>query len=242
MMMAGPCAVESEDQLENIAETLVTAGVKIIRGGVFKARTSPYSFQGLGLNGLKIFSKIAKKNNLSIITEVLDIRDIEKMLPYCDIFQIGSRNMQNFALLREIGKLKKAVLIKRNMSSTIQELLLAAEYVLSNGNPNVILCERGIRTFETETKNTLSLSAIPLIKEISHLPIIVDPSHATGKKTLVPAMTKAAIAAGADGILIDIHPNPKKALCDGSQALKPGEFLQLMQKIKPIAWAIGRDI
>lgn len=241
-IMAGPCAVESKTQMEIICKAVKAAGAKILRGGAFKPRTSPYSFEGLGTEGLKIMYTIAKKYGLKVITEVVDTRDIKTVGLYSDIFQIGARNMQNFNLLKEIGKTNKPVLLKRGMNATVKELLLAAEHIMINGNPKVILCERGIRTFESETRNTLALATVPLIKELSHLPIIVDPSHSTGKPTLVAPMTKAAVAAGADGILIDVHHNPEEALCDGDQAIKPAAFAQLMKKLQPIAKAIGRTL
>jgi len=241
-MMAGPCAVENEAQMETAAKAVKKAGAEIMRGGAFKPRTSPYSFEGLGTDGLKLLSQTAKRHGLKTVTEVLDIRDIGTVDKYADIFQIGARNMQNFNLLKEVGKTKKPVLLKRGMSSTVKEFLLAAEHIMTNGNSNVILCERGIRTFETETRNTLALATVPLIKELSHLPIVVDPSHSTGKPSLVAPMTKAAIAAGADGILVDVHPNPEEALCDGDQAIRPEAFEKLMIELKPIAEAVGRNL
>jgi 3-deoxy-7-phosphoheptulonate synthase len=241
-MMAGPCAVESEEQMETAASAVKAAGAKILRGGAYKPRTSPYSFEGLGPDGLIVLSNTAKRHGLKVITEVLDIRDIETVGKHTDIFQIGTRNMQNFNLLKEVGKTNKPVLLKRGMSATVKEFILAAEHIMKNGNAQVILCERGIRTFETETRNTLALATIPLVKELSHLPIIVDPSHSTGKPSLVPAVTKASIAAGADGILIDVHPNPCEALCDGDQAITPATFHQLMNELEPIAKAVGRQL
>jgi 3-deoxy-7-phosphoheptulonate synthase len=241
-MMAGPCAVENETQMETSALAVKKAGVEIMRGGAYKPRTSPYAFEGLGPEGLKLFSKVAKNHGLKIVTEVLDVRDIELVEKYTDIFQIGTRNMQNFILLKEVGKTKKPVLLKRGMSATVKEFLLAAEHIMMNGNPNVILCERGIRTFETETRNTLALATVPLVKELSHLPIVVDPSHSTGKPSLVGPVTKAAIACGADGILVDVHPNPEEALVDGDQAITPEVFAKLMEELKPIVKAIGRTI
>jgi len=241
-MMAGPCAVETAEQMETSAKAIKAAGATIMRGGAFKPRTNPYSFEGLGLPGLELLSQTAARHGLKTITEVLDIRDIEAICKHTDILQIGTRNMQNFILLKEIGKTRKPVLLKRGMSATVKEWVLAAEHILMNGNPNVILCERGIRTFETETRNTLALASVPLVKEISHLPVIVDPSHSTGKPSLVAPMTKAAIACGADGILIDVHPNPQEALCDGDQAIKPEVFAKLMEDLRPIAAAIGRTI
>lgn len=239
-IMAGPCAVESETQMESIAGEMKKAGVQIMRGGAYKPRTSPYSFEGLGTDGLELLSSVAKRHGLKTITEIVDIRDIDIVGKHTDIFQIGTRNMQNFNLLKEVGKTQKPVLLKRGMSATIKEFLLAAEHIMMNGNSKVMLCERGIRTFETETRNTLALATVPLVKELSHLPIIVDPSHSTGKPTLVSSMTKAAIAAGADGILVDVHPNPQEALCDGDQAIKPETFHKLMEELKPLTEAIGR--
>lgn len=241
-IMAGPCAVESETQMEISCRAVKAAGATILRGGAFKPRTSPYSFEGLGAEGLEIMSKTAKLHGLKTITEIVDIRDIEIVAKHTDIFQIGTRNMQNFNLLKEIGKTRKPVLLKRGMSATVKEMLLAAEHIMINGNSQVILCERGIRTFETETRNTLALATIPLVKEMSHLPIIIDPSHSTGKPALVAPMSKAAIAAGADGLLIDVHPNPEEALCDGDQAIKPETFSKLMEDLKLIAKAVGRTI
>jgi 3-deoxy-7-phosphoheptulonate synthase len=239
-LMAGPCAVETEEQTRLSAICANKAGAKILRGGAFKPRTNPYAFEGLKEEGLKILRKVADEFDMAVVTEVMDLRTIDIVEKYADILQIGTRNMQNFDLLKEVGKSKKPVLLKRGMSATIKEFLLAAEYILSNGNPNVILCERGIRTFETETRNTLALDAIPLIKEMSHLPIIVDPSHAAGKKKLISPLSKAAIACGADGLIIDIHPYPEKALCDGDQALLPEEFLKIIEELRPIAKAVGR--
>jgi 3-deoxy-7-phosphoheptulonate synthase len=242
VIMAGPCAVENEKQLEKIVSVMKKAGVAILRGGAYKLRTSPYSFEGLGRDGLLLMSKIAKKHRLKIVTEIIDVRDLDFVYQHTDIFQIGARNMQNFNLLKEIGKTDKPVLLKRAMSATVSELLFAAEHIISHGNKRVILCERGIRTFEPEIRNTLALGTVPLVHELSHLPIVVDPSHATGKASLVPAMAKAAIAAGADGLLIDVHPNPKEALCDGEQALYPAEFLKLLKELKILAKALGRQI
>lgn len=241
-VMAGPCAVESYEQTLTSAQTVKKCGVKILRGGAFKPRTGPYSFEGLGLEGLKILQQISKELDLRTVTEVLDIRDIEDVYRHADILQIGARNMQNFNLLKEVGKIDKPVLLKRGMSATVKEFLLAAEYILSNGNPNVILCERGIRTFENEVRNTLTLATVPLVKELSHLPIIVDPSHATGKPSLVSPMSRAAIAAGADGLLIDVHPHPEQAKCDGDQALLIDQFESLMKELHPVAKAINRHI
>lgn len=241
-LMAGPCAVENEEQIFDIAHRISNAGVKILRGGAFKPRTSPYSFQGLGEQGLKIMSEAARKYELLIVTEVMSIEQIEMVSNYADILQIGARNMQNFTLLKELGKIKKPVMLKRGLSSTIEELLLSAEYILSGGNKKVILCERGIRTFETYTRNTLDLSAIPAIKELSHLPIIVDPSHSTGRKELVKPMSKAAIAAGADGLVIEVHPNPEEALSDGAQSLDLDCFENLVSELGTVAQAVGRTL
>lgn len=242
MVIAGPCAIESESQMRACAQVAKQFGARMLRGGAYKPRGNPYSFEGLEREGLEILKKISNEVQLPSVTEVLDARDIDLVDQYTDMFQVGARNMQNFTLLKELGKRKKPVLLKRGMAATIQDLLLAAEHILSQGNPNVILCERGIRTFEQETRNTLSLSAIPLIKELSHLPIIVDPSHAVGKRSIIPSMTKASIAAGADGVMIDIHLNPEEALCDGDQALLPKDFQALMMDIKKIASAVDRFI
>ncbi|MFC1655433.1 3-deoxy-7-phosphoheptulonate synthase [Patescibacteria group bacterium] len=241
-MMAGPCAVENYKFTKEAAQACSAVGCRILRGGAFKPRTGPYSFQGLGEEGLKILKQIGEEENMAVVTEILDIRDIDLVAKYADILQIGARNMQNFNLLEEVGKIKKPILLKRGLSAKIKEWLLAAEYILSNGNPNVILCERGIRTFETETRCTLALSSVPLIKELSHLPIIVDPSHATGKPSLIPPMTKAAIACGADGIIVEVHPKPDEALCDGQQALIPEQFSKLIDELKPVAQAVGRTM
>lgn len=241
-MMAGPCAVENEAQMETIAKAVKASGARIMRGGAYKPRTSPYSFEGRGAEGLVLLKKTADRHGLKVITEVLDVRDIEIVSKHADILQIGTRNMQNFNLLKEVGKTQKPVLLKRGMSATVKEFLLAAEHIMKNGNTQVILCERGIRTFETETRNTLALATVPLIKEISHLPIIVDPSHSTGIPSLVPAVTKGAIACGADGILVDVHHNPCEALCDGDQAITPETFDKLMKELKPLAEAVGRTI
>ncbi|MEW6162477.1 MAG: 3-deoxy-7-phosphoheptulonate synthase [Nitrospirota bacterium] len=241
-VIAGPCAVESRTMLMSIAEKVKDAGASFLRGGAFKPRTSPYSFQGLGEEGLKYLSEARERTGLPVVTELMDPRDIEVILKYADIVQIGARNMQNFRLLLEVGTRDKPVLLKRSFSATIKEWLMAAEYIMSRGNQNVILCERGIRTFETATRNTLDLSAVPLLKQLTHLPVIVDPSHGAGKWDLVAPMSKAAVAAGADGLLIEVHINPEEALSDGEQSMKPGAFKKLMEELKPIAAAVGREI
>lgn len=240
--MAGPCAVENEEQMDIAAKRLSAAGIKILRGGAYKPRTAPYSFQGLREKGLKMIREAADRYNMAVITEVLDTRDVEKVANHADILQIGARNMQNFELLKEVGKSHKPVFLKRGMSATVNEFLLAAEYIVSSGNPNVMLCERGIRTFETATRNTLSLATVPLIKEMSHLPIIVDPTHATGKKSLIEPMIKAAIAAGADGFMVEVHPQPEKALCDAKQQITPDEFEAMLERVKPVAAAVGKEL
>jgi len=242
IVIAGPCSIESEEQLLKVAEKVKEAGAKILRGGAFKPRTSPYSFQGLGEEGLKILKEVSLRLNIPTVTEVMDPRDVELVARFADILQIGARNMQNFNLLKEVGQTQKPVLLKRGMSATIKEFLMSAEYILSGGNFNVILCERGIRTFEEATRNTLDLSCVPLVKELSHLPIIVDPSHATGKWNLVPPLSKAAVACGCDGLLIEVHPNPEEALSDGPQQLLPERFSLLMQDLKNIAQVVGRKI
>ncbi len=242
VVMAGPCVVENEKQIFEIARQVKALGAKILRGGAFKPRTSPYSFQGLGEEGLKLLAQVGKETGLAVVTEVMSVNQIELVGKYTDIFQVGARNMQNFVLLNELGKIKKPILLKRGMSATIEELLLSAEYILSQGNYEVILCERGIRTFENYTRNTLDLSAIPALKRLSHLPIIVDPSHATGRWRLVSPMAKAAIAVGADGLLIEVHPDPKSALSDGAQTLRLDTFTQLMKELSPIVQAVGREL
>jgi len=242
VLMAGPCAVENEEEIFETAEKVKAAGAKILRGGAYKPRTSPYSFQGLQEDGLKMLSKAGKQYGLKVITEVVDTRDVETVAAYSDILQIGARNMQNFRLLLEVGKTNKPVLLKRGLSATIEEWLMAAEYIASEGNPNIILCERGIRTFETATRNTIDISAIPVIRELSHLPIIVDPSHGTGTWKYVDAIAKAAIAAGAAGLMIEVHNNPEKALSDGPQSLKPEKFAKLVEELKAIAAAVNRKI
>jgi len=234
VVIAGPCSVESEEQMLKIAHTVKGAGANMLRGGAFKPRSSPYSFQGLGLKGLKILEKAREETGLPVVSEVLDPRDVAWMGEYVDVLQIGTRNMQNFSLLKEVGKSDKPVLLKRGMYSTLSEWLNCAEYILSGGNPNVILCERGIRTFESYTRNTLDLSAIPAIKELTHLPIIVDPAHATGKASLIPSMSLAAVASGADGLLVEVHTNPKEALSDKDQTLTPKQFSEMTKKIRAL--------
>lgn len=231
VVIAGPCSVESEDQMIKTAHKVKEAGAHMLRGGAFKPRTSPYDFQGLGLGGLKILEKAKRETGLPIVTEVIDPRDVSWVCEYADILQIGTRNMQNYALLKEVGRADKPVLLKRGMYSTLQEWLSCAEYILSEGNPNVILCERGIRTFETYTRNTLDLSIVPAVKEVSHLPIIVDPSHGTGRLSMIEPMSLAALTAGADGIIVEVHYNPCEALCDRDQAMPPAMFSCLMKKL-----------
>ncbi len=242
VVMAGPCAVENETQIHSSAEAVARSGAKILRGGAYKPRTSPYSFQGLGEEGLKIMRAAADKNNLAVVTEIMSPQLVDQVAAYSDILQVGTRNMQNYSLLEAVGKTTKPVLLKRGLMSTIEELLMSAEYILSNGNPNVILCERGIRTFEKYTRNTLDIAAVPIIKKLSHLPIIVDPSHATGKRDLVAPMSKCAIAAGADGLIIEVHPKPEEAFSDGAQSLTPDDFDKLMKELVQIAEAVGRTI
>jgi 3-deoxy-7-phosphoheptulonate synthase len=242
VVIAGPCAVENQEQLFETARAVKTSGAKILRGGAFKPRSSPYNFQGLGEEGLKMLREIRKETGLPVVTEVMDTRMVELVAAYTDMIQIGSRNMQNYPLLKEVGKQQKPVLLKRGMMATIEEFLLAAEYILNQGNEQVVLCERGIRTFETCTRNTLDLSAVPLLKRLSHLPVIVDPSHGTGLRWMVPAMAKAAVAVGADGLIMEVHYRPEEAICDGYQSLNLDEFAQLMIDLKKIAQAIGREI
>ena len=242
VVMAGPCAIESEEQLLTTAQAVKAAGATVLRGGAFKPRTSPYQFRGLGENGLKILAQAGKETQMPIITEVMSPDHVDLIAKYADILQIGARNMQNFVLLDEVGKIKKPVLLKRGLSSSIQEWLLAAEYVLAQGNEQVILCERGIRTFETHTRNTMDVSSIPIIEKVSHLPIIADPSHATGKWYLVSPLALAAVAAGADGLLIEVHPNPDLALADGPQSLTFENFRLLMSQLLPLAKAINRKL
>jgi 3-deoxy-7-phosphoheptulonate synthase len=241
-VMAGPCAVESESQIHDIAHQLREGGATVLRGGAFKPRTSPYSFQGMGLKGLEMLARAREATGLAIVTEALDPDGADLVAEYADIVQIGARNMQNYALLRRAGQTGKPVLLKRGMSATIDELLLAAEYVLAEGNESVILCERGVRSFDTHTRNLLDLSAIPVVKALSHLPIIADPSHGTGIRSKVIPMARAAVAAGADGLLVEVHPDPPRALSDGAQSLYPEQFGQLMSQIRDIAHAIDRDL
>ena len=241
-VIAGPCAVENRTIMMSIAEKVKAAGASFIRGGAYKPRTSPYSFQGLGEEGLQYLAEASRKTGLPVVTEIMDPRDLETILQYTDIIQIGARNMQNFRLLLEVGMCNKPVLLKRGLSATIKEWLMAAEYVMSKGNLEVILCERGIRTFETATRNTLDLSAVPVLKQKTHLPVVVDPSHGVGKWDLVAPMAKAAVAVGADGLLIEVHTNPENAMSDGEQSLKPDAFKKLMAELKLIAKAVGREI
>jgi 3-deoxy-7-phosphoheptulonate synthase len=242
IMMAGPCSAETEEQVAATAVAVKRAGAKILRGGAFKPRSSPYSFQGLGEEGLRMLRAAATQHDLKLVSEVMDITQIEMVDRYADILQVGARNMQNFTLLRELGHARKPVLLKRGISATIEEWLLSAEYVLSGGNGDVVLCERGIRTFENYTRNTLDISAIPVVKKLSHLPIIVDPSHGTGRRDKVVPMARAAVAAGADGLLVEVHPDPDHALSDGAQSLSPDQFDRLMAELRVIAPAIGRRI
>jgi 3-deoxy-7-phosphoheptulonate synthase len=239
---AGPCSVESLDQIQAVAEAVCKAGARILRAGAFKPRTSPYAFQGLGEKGLKLIRDAADKYGLFVVSEVMDPSQIQMMSGYVDIFQVGARNMQNYFLLRALGEVQKPVLLKRGMSATIEELLLSAEYILAGGNYNVVLCERGIRTFETYLRNTLDIAAIPVIKKLSHLPVVADPSHGTGRRDKVPPMARAAVAAGADGLLIEVHNDPDHALSDGAQSLTPGEFSQLMNELRIIAPAVDRHL
>ena len=241
-LIAGPCSVESAEQITNIASSVKMCGAGFLRGGAFKPRTSPYSFQGLELQGLELLKLAKKKTGLPIVTEIMSTSMIEKFNEEVDIIQVGARNMQNFDLLKELGKIKKPILLKRGLSATIEELLMSAEYIMAGGNEQVILCERGVRTFENYTRNTLDLSAIPVIKKLSHLPIIIDPSHATGKSWMVEPLSKAAIAAGADGLIIEVHNDPKNALCDGQQSITPEEYKILVEKLKKIANAVDREI
>ncbi len=240
-MIAGPCSVESYDQVDATAKKLASYGVKILRGGAFKPRTSPYAFQGLGEEGLKILREVADKYDMLVTSEVMEVNQIPMFLKYVDILQVGARNMQNFNLLKSLGEIRKPVLLKRGLSATIEELLMSAEYIMSGGNREVILCERGIRTFEPITRNTLDVSAIPVVQKISHLPIVVDPSHATGLRDKVAPMSKASVAAGADGLIIEVHNSPETALCDGAQSLYPEEFSELFNELKAFASIIKKE-
>jgi len=241
-VMAGPCSVESEEQLISIARAVKASGAKVLRGGAFKPRTSPYSFRGLEVEGLKLLALARQETGLAVVTEIMDPRQLDLICRYADILQIGSRNMQNYSLLEEVGRCRKPVLLKRGMSSTIEELLFAAEYVMKGGNSSVMFCERGIRTFETSSRNTMDLNAVPMLKRISHLPVIVDPSHGTGHWWMVPPLSKAAIAAGADGLLVEVHCDPQKALSDGPQTLRPDRFDQMMRELRRVALAIGAEL
>lgn len=242
IIMAGPCSVETREQVLEAAQIVKAGGAQILRGGAFKPRTLPYSFQGLGEEGLILLEEARKETGLPIVTEVMDADKVELVASYADILQIGTRNMQNFPLLKEVGRSDKPVMLKRGMSATIQEWLGCAEYILAEGNPNVIMCERGIRTFETITRNTVDISAAPILHMISHLPVIVDPSHGTGSRSLVPPMSMAAIAAGADGVMVEVHPHPEEALCDGAQSLSPEDFKSFIHDIKPIIAATNRRL
>jgi 3-deoxy-7-phosphoheptulonate synthase len=242
IVMAGPCAVESLEQMRETAIAVKKAGAHLLRGGAFKPRTSPYSFQGLGEEGLKILAQVREETGMHVVTEVMAPEQVELVAKYADVLQVGTRNMQNYALLNAVGQSKMPVLLKRGMMSTIEELLMSAEYIMSNGNHRVILCERGIRTFEKYTRNTLDINAVPVLKELTHLPVVVDPSHATGKWNLVKAASKAAVAAGADGLIIEVHPNPAEAASDGEQSLKPYRFAELMAEVARVASAVGRTV
>jgi 3-deoxy-7-phosphoheptulonate synthase len=242
IVMAGPCSVESERQILETAHAVAQAGARFLRGGAFKPRTSPYDFQGLEEEGLKLLAKAKRETGLGIITEVMSDRDVPLVAEYADILQIGARNMQNFALLKTLGKAQRPVMLKRGLSSTIKELLMSAEYVVAHGNPNVILCERGIRTFETATRNTCDIAAIAVLNELSHLPVVLDPSHATGKRSLVPPLCKAGVAIGADGLIVEAHPHPEKAMSDGAQSLSTVQFAEMMRDLKPYIdlWKLTR--
>jgi 3-deoxy-7-phosphoheptulonate synthase len=242
VVAAGPCAVESRDQINDVAEKVARAGAKLLRGGAFKPRSSPYSFQGLGEEGLKLMRDAADRNGLLVVSEVMDPSQIEVMMPYVDVMQVGARNMQNYHLLRALGEVDKPVLLKRGMSATLEELLLSAEYIMAGGNYKVILCERGIRTFDTYLRNTLDIAAIPVVKSLSHLPMFADPSHGTGRRDKVGAMARAAVAAGADGLIIEVHPDPERAMSDGAQSLYPKQFAELMDEVRAIAPAVRRSV
>jgi 3-deoxy-7-phosphoheptulonate synthase len=242
VVIAGPCSVEGLDMLRATARSVAASGARALRGGAFKPRTSPYSFRGLGEEGLEILAQVRAESGLPVVTEVMDTRQVELVASYADVLQVGARNMQNFALLTEVGRLRRPVLLKRGMSATVKDLLLAAEYVMTQGNPNVILCERGIRTFETATRNTFDLAAIPVLKRETHLPVIADPSHAGGVRHLVEPLSLAAVAAGADGLIVEVHPDPESATSDGEQSLDFGEFAALMRGLRPIVEAVGRTL
>jgi 3-deoxy-7-phosphoheptulonate synthase len=242
VVMAGPCAVESEEQILESAHAVKAAGATVLRGGAFKPRSSPYSFQGMEEEGLKLLAMAREETGLPIVTEVVNPRDVELVAKYADVMQVGARNVQNFALLKMLGKIDKPILLKRGMSTTIQEFLMSAEYILSEGNQRVILCERGIRTFETATRNTLDISAIPVLQEQTHLPIIIDPSHATGHASLVPSMCYASVAAGCDGLIVEVHPNPEVAVSDGPQSLRPADFKVMMDKLAEFAKVVGKKL
>ena len=242
VVMAGPCSVESRDQLFSTAEQVAKAGARVLRGGAFKPRSSPYSFQGMGEDGLKLLQEAGEKFGLLVISEVMEISQIPLMLPYVDILQVGARNMQNFNVLRELGKVRKPVMLKRGIAATIEEMFLSAEYIMAGGNYDIVLCERGIRTFETYTRNTMDISAIPIVHKLSHLPMCADPSHGTGRRDKVAPMARAAVAAGADAIIVEVHHNPDKALSDGAQSLYPAQFDELMDQLRMIAPAVGRKI
>ena len=242
VVMAGPCSVESREQILLSAQQVAASGAKFLRGGAFKPRSSPYSFQGMGLEGLKLLREVGDISGLLVISEVMEISQIELMLPYVDCFQVGARNMQNFNLLRELGYVRKPVLLKRGIAATIEEVLLSAEYILAGGNYDLVLCERGIRTFETYTRNTMDISAIPVLKKLTHLPVVADPSHGVGRRDMVPAMAFASVAAGADGLLMEMHPNPEKAFSDGAQSLFPQQLDKLMDGLRALAPVVGRYI
>ena len=239
--MGGPCSVENEKQIEESAEIVASAGAQVIRGGAFKPRSSPYSFQGLGEQGLQIMRAAADRHGLLVVSEVMDQTQIPLLVQYCDILQVGARNMQNFNLLRELGKARKPILLKRGIAATIEELLLSAEYIMSGGNYEVMLCERGIRTFETATRNTMDISAFPVLKKLTHLPVVGDPSHGTGKRDYVLPMALASVAAGADGLIVEVHPDPDRALSDGAQTLRPSQFSEMLEQVRAVAKAIGRS-
>ncbi len=242
VVMAGPCAVESQEQMYEVAKRVKDAGATVLRGGAYKPRTSPYSFQGMEEEGLKMLSEAARSYGLKVVTEVMDTRDVELVSRYADILQIGTRNMQNFRLLKECGLSRKPVLLKRGLCATIEEWLMAAEYIAVSGNTNIILCERGIRTFETTTRNTMDINAVPVVRELSHLPIVVDPSHGTGNWKWVDAVSRAFVAAGVDGLMVEVHPDPANAVSDGIQSLEPDKFDRMMKQLKPIAQAVGREL